>query len=52
MRAEANDEGEASDEAHALRRGFRLARRPVAGLQAFAWGQERAVPEPTYGRSL
>ena len=31
---------------------FRLARRPVAGLQAFAWGQERAVPEPTYGRSL
>jgi hypothetical protein len=21
-------------------------------LQAFAWGQERAAPEPTYGRSL
>ena len=28
------------------------ARGPLAGLQAFAWGQERAAPEPTYGRSL
>ena len=47
-------EAEASERVRRTPSGgaFRLARRPVAGLQAFAWGQERAVPEPTYGRSL